>query len=360
VPARFAPSYNGSSSSRPVVRVFVPTYRRHALLCRALASLKAQTFSHWVCDVHNDDPTDTFPGEFVRILGDPRVVLHQHNRNLGAAETFNFFYRPTPEPYYSLLEDDNWWEPEFLETMLRAMKEHPSVTLAWCNQRIWLELPDGSWCNTGRLVGSEKITAPNLVTFGEAKQIMGAVHSHGAMLVRSRPGQIFATPPGWPLAAIEPLRERMMPHPLLYVPSPLAAFSITRQTARDDDPIDWAVAQAMLAATFIKHADYTGRQLADLMAAAREFRPPHTSSLILAALIEPRCRMLIRYAKVKDWLLLLRGALRRPHMLWSVLGSRRRQSDWWRLLDQHTADRFAERHPLSSEEAASPEEMVDA
>src|SRR5437868_5156255 len=105
-----------------LVRVFVPTYRRHRLLERALASLRAQTFAGWVCEVHNDDPTDQFPAELVKKIADPRIQIVVHERNLGAAGTFNLFYRGTQEPFYSLLEDDNWWECEFLENMIRELQ----------------------------------------------------------------------------------------------------------------------------------------------------------------------------------------------------------------------------------------------
>ena len=148
------------NNTKPQVKVFVPTYRRRRLLPRALNSLRAQTFADWVCEVHNDDPTDTFPKELVKDLGDPRIKLHNHEHNLGAIATFNLFYRPTREPFYSLLEDDNWWLPEFLGTMIRAMDSHPNVTMAWCNQRVSEELADGSWRDTGHLVNPPEQTRP--------------------------------------------------------------------------------------------------------------------------------------------------------------------------------------------------------
>ena len=111
-----------SNVTAALVRVFVPTYRRNDLLPRALKSLLAQTFTRWVCEVHNDDPTNSFPTQLVKRLGDPRIGLCNHERNLGPAETFNLFFRPTREPFYCVLEDDNWWEPEFLETMTRVMR----------------------------------------------------------------------------------------------------------------------------------------------------------------------------------------------------------------------------------------------
>src|SRR5437868_6306970 len=129
--------------SHRLVRVFVPTFRRGLLLERALESLRGQYFSDWVCEVHNDDPTDTFPEELVRRIGDCRIELRQHSVNLGATRTFNLFFCQTLEPFLSILEDDNWWAPEFLEKMIEALSSYPEVTLSWCNQKIWQELPDG-------------------------------------------------------------------------------------------------------------------------------------------------------------------------------------------------------------------------
>jgi glycosyltransferase involved in cell wall biosynthesis len=321
--------------------VFVPTYRRHALLQRAIESLLAQTFADWKCEIHNDDPNDTFPGQLVRRLGDPRIELRQHARNLGPVATFNLFYRRTQEPFYGLLEDDNWWKPEFLDTMVREMKVNPEVTMAWCNQSVWQELPDGSWCDTGKLVNSPEQTEACLVDFGHVRQITGALHANGAMLLRSRINETYQTPQDYPFFGVEVFRERMIPHPLLYVPKPLAVYAVTLATSRSESRAAWETVQTIFAATFIKHA---GEHLpvADLLTEVRAQQPPGTNPLMLAAIVEPQCRFLLRHTKVDDWILLLRCLLRRPNVLWHVVRSRWRHVDWWQLIDRNTSMRFEE------------------
>jgi len=328
---------------RALVRVYVPTYRRATLLGRALDSLRAQTFPDWVCEVHNDDPDDPAPSRLVRQLGDPRILLIQHQTNLGARATFNLFYRPTRERYASLLEDDNWWEPEFLEIMYREMERHPAVVLGWCNQQIWEELADGSWKNTRTFVSSWKGEESRLVTFGEVRQITGAVHSHGSMLLRSRHDASYETPLDWPLAAIEQFRERMMPHPLLYVPRPLGVFSRTLQTARNESHAEWMMAQTILAATFFKH--YRGGEAGcrELITDAREVWSLSMIPLFMAAFLQRECRSLLRYMRPVDWYRLLRAMARRPAAFRRVFRCRQDHPDWWRALDRHTAARFAER-----------------
>jgi glycosyltransferase involved in cell wall biosynthesis len=333
---------NVSHNTLASIRVFVPTYRRQALLPRALASLRAQTFNDWICEVHNDDPADSFPAELVKQLADPRIELRQHERNLGAIATFNLFYHPTREPFFALLEDDNWWEPEFLRTMMRELSKHPDITLAWCNQKVWEELPDGSWRDTKQFANNIEKSGPRLVKFGKGKQLMGALHANGAMVMRSRVCETYVTPFNIPFFAIEAFRDRMIPHPLLYVPEPLAIFARTIHTSRSESRAETAIVQSMLAATFIKHAQYSDARLAEMFAEARAKRPPHTGPLILAALFEPSCRKLLYHSKARDWLLLLRGFIRRPSVFWYVLGSRRRHTEWWQFLDRHTAARFKE------------------
>jgi hypothetical protein len=324
------------------VRVFLPTCRRPRLLERAVDSLRKQTFTDWVCELHNDAPDDNGPAILLAHIDDARFSLNQHKRNLGGAETFNLFFRSTNEPYYSMLEDDNWWEPDFLAKMLAVADANPDVGVFWSNMRIWQERADESFHDTGELVQPYREgEAPRLITWGQSCQIYGAVHSHGAGLFRSQAGQSFLTP-NVPIAAVEMFRERLFPYPLVFVPSPLANFSITLRTSRSDDRAEWATVQTMLAATFLKHAGYDDSRVAALWEEARARRPPSSSTLLLASIVEPACRSLARHARATDWLLLLRGIIRRPLVLLSVLRSRRSLKGWWEFLDQAAARQFSE------------------
>ncbi|HEY1796210.1 MAG TPA: glycosyltransferase family A protein [Stellaceae bacterium] len=332
-------------SPTPEIRVFVPTFRRPALLARALESLRRQTFTEWVAEIHNDDPDDRRPQEIAAALDDRRIEFHQHAANLGAVAVFNLIYRPVRERYFAILEDDNWWEPRFLEVMLAEMERHPHVTLAWCNQRIAEELPDGSWRVTdefARPLTPEAAPEPDLVDFGDLRQAIGAHHGNGAMVMRVVDDASYETPGDWPFGGIEHWRERMIGHPLLYVQEPLAVFSRTLETARTEGRREWAKAQVLLAASFVKHSAFDAARLAALLADARASRPPATTPLLIAGLIEPRCRRLLLQSRWRDWLLLLRGACRRPAILWHMLRCRRRHPDWWRGLDRHTEARFAQ------------------
>lgn len=320
----------------------MPTYRRPRLLERAADSLRRQTFEDWVCEVHNDAPDDDSPGRLLKRMNDPRFTLEQHPRNLGGTATFNLFYRATAEPFFSILEDDNWWEPEFLAAMLATAERHPDAAVLWSNMRIWRERPDGTFADSGTCIHPAGVDdRPVRVKWGADRQIMSAIHSNGAALHRSHAGLNYQIP-HVPFAAIEMFRERVFPHPLLFVRRPLANYSITLQSERSNNRAEWAEAQTVLTATFLKHAEYDNAHLATIWATARAQQPPVTSVLLLAGLVDPACRPVLRHAHSVDWLRLARGAIRHPEVPLRVLRSRHLHPEWWMFLERHTRSRFAE------------------
>ncbi len=326
----------------PQVRVYVPTYRRAHLLPRALRSLQAQTFPHWIAEVRNDAPDDEAPAAIVRQLADSRIGYVHHAQNLGGVRLFNEVFSEQRERFVALLEDDNWWEPAFLERMVAAMEAHPDVTLAWSNQSVWRESPGGEWSNTGKFVGPTRTTpTPVPVSWPHPNQCFGALHANGSMLLRTRPGVSYPTPL-IEFGGTEAVRERSFPHPLLYVPEPLAVFSITQTSHRSNQPAAWATIEVLLAATFLKHANVDREYWASLWAGARRASPRMTGILLLACRQDPLLRHHLVYATPGDWWHLAVRGLRRPLVFTQLLRARRRTRELWDFLDHHTAMRARE------------------
>ncbi len=309
------------------------------MLARALASLRAQTCTDWICEVHNDLPGDPEPARLVAALGDPRFTVIEHAANLGGTGTFNLFFQPPAEAFYSLHEDDNLWEPEFLATMVATAAAHPDVAIFWANMRVAEEMPDGSLRDTGRTLWP--VTAGvRRFEWGQPEQVCGALHSNGAALFRSRPGDDFRIPTV-PFGVIEPFRERMFPHPILLVTQPLATFTLTRETARSQDAAEWAEMQAMLAATFFTNHGWTEAEIEAHWQRARAQTPPATTALLLATFADPARGALRRHARLRDWWIVLRGFVRRPGLFFRLRQSRSRHADWWRFLRDHTGAQWA-------------------
>lgn len=318
------------------VRVYVVTYRRPLMLRRALNSLRSQTCTDWICELHNDDPADLAPGKLVDEFGDPRIVLHQHERNLGALTTFDLVYAGAPEPYFSLLEDDNWWEPVFLERLLAVLAVLPAAEVAWANMRVWRESA-GGWSDTGRTVWPV-IARPHVsIAWPQLLQFAGPLHSNGAMLARSSAaGPRWQTGVDLPFDVNENMRERAFRYPVILVPEPLANFAITLQTARTPRLDVWVASQALFGAAFLKHVPLSPAERAALWAARRASTPPATSALFFAAWLQPT-RGFLGHARPQDWWRFFRGCLRRPSAALAALRARRRQFGLWTQIDRATA-----------------------
>jgi hypothetical protein len=317
------------------IRVFFLTYRRPNLLRRALGSLLRQTLTDWVCELHNDAPDDDSPRAILDELAprDPRIEYHPHDHNWGAVAVFNHAFAGGPEAYASILEDDNWWEPDFLLHTLDALERQPTAALAWANMRLWREEADGRWTDTGRHVWR---AAPGAASrcFGRpvALQAVDALHSNGAMVYRVALSARALVPPQTPFDIIEPVRERLLSGGLVLVPEVLANFALARSSARSADPGRWLQSQLLVIASFSLRARLAPEAVAALWRVQRGLRPRSTNGLLLAALCGAAPRSVLRYSRLGDWLHFLPRALRHPGALCRGLRFRQDHAELWQVL----------------------------
>ncbi|XGV97091.1 MAG: glycosyltransferase family 2 protein [Leptolyngbya sp. BL-A-14] len=334
-----------------ICRVYLTTYRRHQTLPRAIDSLLNQTVTDWVCELHNDDPTDPYPKQLVEAIGDPRIQVVDHPENLGATRTFNLIFQTVPEEFVSLLEDDNWWESHFLETMLQAMRSFPTVQVGWANMRHWQEGADGSWSDTGKTTWDVPPTAqPHLFGWGHPRQMVAALHANGAMLVRSQSANRYKTPDHTPFEGAEAIRERTFHFPILFVPQICANFAVTRQSSRSNNTLIWAQLQTLLAGSFLKHVPLTPSDLLQVWHQARCKTPKSTTTLFFAALACPGCFSILKYASLSDWLFFFAYCLKHPITVWKTSRAIATYPELWQFLDEQTAARSREKEEESARE----------
>jgi len=318
-------------------RVYLCTYRRNQLLPRALESLLRQEFTDWICELHNDDPADPYPRSLVTEVGDRRLTVIDHDVNLGPIGTFNLAFQDVPEPFVSILEDYNWWEPSFLRVMIGLMREDHDVRLAWANMRVWLEGEGGSWTNTGKTVWDRSPGAPpERFSFPHMLQLGGALHSNGAMVVRTGGLERFRVPDETTLAAIEPVRERALSSPMLLMPEPLANFAVTQATARSKDDSIWIHARTGLAGSFLKHVPMQPAVARQIWQSARTSSPRDTNDLLLAGLFFPGARSALRHARPSDVARLTASFIHHPRRSARLLRRIAREREVWSFLDSKT------------------------
>lgn len=139
--------------------VRVVAYERPEALQRALASLIGQTCPRWCATVF-DDSRSSRVADVVAATRDDRIRYSRNGRRLGAAANIDQCFTPHRlhgGAYGCLLEDDNYWLPEFLEAAERVLQaRHWDLLLL--NQRIHddggtlrdaSETTRGSWFQSG-------------------------------------------------------------------------------------------------------------------------------------------------------------------------------------------------------------------
>ncbi|NJK92618.1 MAG: glycosyltransferase family 2 protein [Blastochloris sp.] len=332
----------------PRVRIHLCTYQRNQMLRRAMDSLLAQSYPHWICELHNDDPNDPVPDALVRDIGDPRIIACTHTKNLGATASFNLLYQGNyQEDYLTLLEDDNWWEPEFLKKMVSVMDLNPEVDLAWANMRCWHEQLDGGWTDTGTHIWNVPQGDPILLNWLQPLQITDALHSNGAMLVRNSGSTEHVIPAETPFDIVEPVRERSFRHPILFVPEVLGNYSFTLKTARSNQTQVWADSQLLLTASLFRQKQLALSEVASLWNVRRSVVPRGTHLLLLATLLSARLDLL-QLCDARDVLLLLRSCLAHPLLTWRLVLVTQRYPKLWEHLCRYAQIRFSEQGKSSS------------
>jgi hypothetical protein len=317
------------------IRVFLLTYDRPQLLRRALRSVLRQTMHVWVCELHNDQPDDDSPAVALAEIapGDARFHYHRHARTWGAVAVFNHAFAGGPEPYASILEDDNWWEPDFLARTLAVLEAHPAAALVWANMRLWREEADGHWTDTGRTIWQcAPGAAPRRFPGPVALQAVDALHSNGAMICRTALSSRALVPARTPFAIIEQVRERLLPGELVFLPEVLAHFGMTRATTRSQDRAQWLQCQLLVMESFFARAHPHPAVIAALWRECRQLRPRSTDSLLLGCLCGAVPASLLRHANAGDWWYFLPRALRRVVTVGRALRYRQAHAELRRLL----------------------------
>ncbi|MCF7688809.1 MAG: glycosyltransferase family 2 protein [Cephaloticoccus sp.] len=330
-----------------VIRIFLLTHRRNRLLERAFNSMLAQTFTDWVCELHNDDPDDPFPAKLVAHTGDPRITFHPHTSNWGAVASFNHVFAGGSEPFACLLEDDNWWEPGFLTTAIPVLETNPTASLVWANMHIWRELPAGNWSKTGRTVWTSSLGDPAYRVFRwpEALQSFDALHSNGAMVFRPCAFNAKFVPPLTPFAIIEPARERAATGELLLLTTPQANFALTLTTARDNDRSIWLQSKLLLSVSFFETVDLDNVSLAMIWDHLRAMTPRCTNLIFLTA-IALRRPQLLRPAHLADCLWFLLNFARHPRTNLRGLRFRHDHPELWTWLCHYSQKAVLRNKPL--------------
>ena len=121
--------------SRARVSVLVPNFNGAPYLQRCLDSILNQSFVDWHAVVGDNDSSDESQS-MVLAIKDPRVQLVRRARTIGWVSNVNLLLAEARGDYVAILHADDWWEPEFLSTMVALLDRFPEALIGSCSTRL--------------------------------------------------------------------------------------------------------------------------------------------------------------------------------------------------------------------------------
>jgi glycosyltransferase involved in cell wall biosynthesis len=118
-------------TSNPLVSVVVANYNYGRYLREMVESLLAQTYPNWELLICDDGSTDGSQDILVTLGRLDSRVRPLFKANGGQASAWNFAVRCAKGDIICLLDADDWFKPEKLETIVQAFRQNPRVGLVY-------------------------------------------------------------------------------------------------------------------------------------------------------------------------------------------------------------------------------------
>jgi GT2 family glycosyltransferase len=118
----------------PRLTVVMPTYERTTYLTRALTSVLGQTYTDIAIKINDNSETDAIE-RFLEAYPDPRIVYEKRRANLGGGLNWICSLQEPDTEYVASLNDDDAWEPTFLEKLVAELDANPTAAMAFSEYR---------------------------------------------------------------------------------------------------------------------------------------------------------------------------------------------------------------------------------
>ena len=109
----------------PEVSICIPAYRAERYLPETLESVRDQSFSDWELIVVEDgsqDGSEEMVRQFARDVPQ-KVTFQRHSQNRGLPATRNTAIAQASAKLIALLDADDYWEPDHLETIVATLRK---------------------------------------------------------------------------------------------------------------------------------------------------------------------------------------------------------------------------------------------
>ena len=130
--------------ARPAVSVVVPVFRTEEHLGACLSSLIQQTFTDFEVIVVDDASPGGGAAEIIRGIGDERITMIHHTRNLGLMQARFTGVRAARGRYVGFVDSDDEVDERFLEVLHDAAMQHRADLV---QSAVFVHEVDGTnWC----------------------------------------------------------------------------------------------------------------------------------------------------------------------------------------------------------------------
>lgn len=121
------------------ISVLLPTFKRPALLKRAIDSVRRQTMPDFALEISDNGDDDETQAICERAVAeDARIHYARNERNLGAASNIRKLIDSVVTSHYCILSDDDFLFPNFLEDATHAFRAFPRLGFA-CSPVLFVD-----------------------------------------------------------------------------------------------------------------------------------------------------------------------------------------------------------------------------
>lgn len=140
-------------SELPKISIVIPVYNGERYIAECLESIYQQTYSNFEIIVVDDTSTDATRA-IVERLGDAygRLRYIRNSQNLGTGGSRNVGIREARADFVGLLDQDDRWYPNFLETQLNILDSNPDIDCLYCDFDFIDESSNVTDVSSGRYV----------------------------------------------------------------------------------------------------------------------------------------------------------------------------------------------------------------
>jgi glycosyltransferase involved in cell wall biosynthesis len=217
-----------------LVSVGLPTYNRPERLRKALDCLTNQTYRNLEIIVSNDcSPNpETFDILIEYKMKDPRIHVYSQLTNIGIANNFWFVLQKATGKYFMYAQDDDLWEPDFIQSLVAQLENHPEQVMAMSATNRIDE--DGKYFDTTRFNGLSDLQLALFAMYNEPLSFlyMGLFQTDILKLFDCTPADIHGKD-------VTIMAEMILSHPFGYIDLPLYTKGLEHDKAKqffDNDP----------------------------------------------------------------------------------------------------------------------------